>query len=61
MLFRSPLSAAAGVLAGAVLFACSDNSAPPAPSDLPALRTNASPTLTPQNSGTTNRLQAISP
>ena len=61
MQLRSPFSTAAGLLAGAVLFACSDNSTPPAPSDLPAVRASATPTLTPQNSGTTNRLQAISP
>lgn len=46
----------------AVLAGCADSSSPgPAASQPDLARTSAGPTLTPQQSGTTNRLQAISP
>jgi hypothetical protein len=48
-----------GSIAAATL-ACSDTDAPSSPADVPALKQSSAPTLTPQQSGTTNRLQAIS-
>lgn len=45
----------------ATLLACSDTDAPSSPTAAPALKQTSAPTLTPQQSGTTNRLQAISP
>jgi photosystem II stability/assembly factor-like uncharacterized protein len=47
-------------VAGATL-ACSDTDTPSAPTAVPAFAKSSAPTLTPQQSGTTNRLQAISP
>jgi photosystem II stability/assembly factor-like uncharacterized protein len=57
------LSLAAGAtgLVAALSLACSDSSSPSGSSPGPELATAAFPTLTPQNSGTTNRLQAVSP
>ncbi len=57
------LSLAASLLgsAAAALLACSDVDAPSSPTSVPALKPSAAPTLTPQQSGTTSRLQAISP
>jgi len=58
------LSLAAGMFAtvAATLLACSDTAdAPSSPTAVPALKQASAPTLTPQQSGTTNRLQAISP
>lgn len=52
------LLAAAGT---AATLACSDNADTPSAPSLDAAAAAASPTLTPQSSGTTNRLQAISP
>lgn len=56
------LSATSSMLASVVLaaIACSDAAAP-SPSTIAALKKASAPTLTPQQSGTTNRLQAISP
>jgi photosystem II stability/assembly factor-like uncharacterized protein len=56
------LSAGSTALASIVLvnLACSDAAAPTSPS-VSALKKAAAPTLIPQQSGTTNRLQAISP
>jgi photosystem II stability/assembly factor-like uncharacterized protein len=50
------------ILASIVLtaLACSDAAAPSPPS-VSGLKKGSAPTLTPQQSGTTNRLQAISP
>src|SRR5258705_12387612 len=46
----------------ATSLACSDADAPSSPTAAPALKqASTGPTLTPQQSGTTNRLQAISP
>jgi photosystem II stability/assembly factor-like uncharacterized protein len=58
--FLSIAAAAAGLATGLTL-ACSNTTDPAA--DTPSLSSAAltPPTLTPQNSGTTNRLQAISP
>src|SRR4051812_41734281 len=57
------LSLAAGAtgLVAALILACSDSSSPSSLLPAPELTTAAVPTLTPQNSGTTNRLQAVSP
>ena len=58
------LSLAAAVFGSvaATSLACSDADAPTSASVVPALKqASAGPTLTPQQSGTTNRLQAISP
>src|SRR5438445_13385061 len=61
-----PLSfplAASGLVA-AVTLSCSQTAAPPAEAihaELRAATTASAPTLTPQQSGTTNRLQAVSP
>jgi photosystem II stability/assembly factor-like uncharacterized protein len=62
MLRTVSIAALALGVAGAVTLACSDNTDPtsanPAAASVSAL---AGPTLTPQHSGTTNRLQAVSP
>lgn len=59
---RSLSLAAAMVASGAAaLLACSEADAPSSPTAAPALKQVSAPTLTPQQSGTTNRLQAISP
>jgi photosystem II stability/assembly factor-like uncharacterized protein len=57
------LSLAASVtgLAAALILACSDTSDPSEPSLVPSETATAGPTLTPQHSGTINRLQAVSP
>src|SRR5438034_460485 len=61
-----PLSfplAASGLVA-AVTLSCSQTAAPPAEAihaELQAATTASTPTLTPQQSGTTNRLRAVSP
>jgi photosystem II stability/assembly factor-like uncharacterized protein len=57
------LSTATSVLASIALvtLACSDASAPLSPAAIALKKKSATPTLTPQQSGTTNRLQAISP
>ena len=57
------LSAATSVLASIALvtLACSDAAAPSSPAAIALKKKSATPTLTPQQSGTTNRLQAISP
>ena len=61
-----PLSfplAASGLVA-AVTLSCSQTAAPPAEAihaEIQAATTASTPTLTPQQSGTTNRLQAVSP
>lgn len=55
------LRAALGAAAALGSLACLDASAPHAAPAGAALRTASTPTLTPQASGTTNRLQAISP
>src|SRR4051812_29405842 len=55
------LVAGATGLVATLILACSDTSSPSAASPGPALAAAAFPTLTPQNSGTTNRLQAVSP
>ena len=57
------LSAATSVLASIALvtLACSDAAAPSSPAAIALKNKSATPTLTPQQSGTTNRLQAISP
>jgi photosystem II stability/assembly factor-like uncharacterized protein len=56
-------SLAATGLAAAAFLACSSSDTPTAESSVPAATAaaQAGPTLTPQQSGTTNRLQAISP
>ncbi|MFL5401817.1 MAG: WD40/YVTN/BNR-like repeat-containing protein [Gemmatimonadales bacterium] len=53
-------AAVAGLATGSTL-ACSNSSGPSADSPTAAAATLAFPTLTPQSSGTTNRLQAVSP
>jgi photosystem II stability/assembly factor-like uncharacterized protein len=53
-------AAALGMIAAGNL-SCSDSSAPLSDTAKPTLQTAAAPTLTPQQSGTTNRLQAVSP
>jgi len=53
------IAAAAGGLAAAAIVACSDNSAPSPES--PSLSAALAPTITTQHSGTSNRLQAVSP
>jgi photosystem II stability/assembly factor-like uncharacterized protein len=58
------LSLAAAMFASvaATSLACSDAAdAPSSPTAVPALKQTSAPSLTPQQSGTTNRLQAISP
>jgi photosystem II stability/assembly factor-like uncharacterized protein len=55
------LAASATGLAAALILACSDTSDPSVPSSVTEASTVAGPTLTPQHSGTTNRLQAVSP
>lgn len=57
------LSAATSVLASIALvtLACSDAAAPSSPAAIALKNKSATPALTPQQSGTTNRLQAISP
>lgn len=57
------LSLAATLLGTAAVatLACSDDDAPSAPTTGPSLKHASAPTLTPQQSGTTSRLQAISP
>ena len=56
------LAAAMVVSVAATLLACSEADAPSSPTaTAPALKQVSAPTLTPQQSGTTNRLQAISP
>src|SRR5437773_7605105 len=61
-----PLSfplAASGLVA-AMTLSCSESAAPPAErmrAAVQAVTTSSTPTLTPQQSGTTNRLQAVSP
>jgi photosystem II stability/assembly factor-like uncharacterized protein len=56
-------SIAVAVLASALTLSCSESESPTAVAvNRPAfVRTNAAPTLTPQQSGTTERLQAVSP
>src|SRR5213593_94886 len=65
MLRSLPVAVAATGVVAATTLCCSDASAPrPAPASHLALAASAratAPTLTPQQSGTTNRLQAISP
>ena len=65
MLRSLPVAVAATGVVAATTLCCSDASAPrPAPASHFALAASAgatAPTLTPQQSGTTNRLQAISP
>ncbi|MEO8199669.1 MAG: hypothetical protein ABI679_04025 [Gemmatimonadota bacterium] len=53
----------AATLAATLALGCSDSSPPPtAPGALsPSIRTTSTPTLTAQSSGTTERLQAVSP
>ncbi|HET6837096.1 MAG TPA: hypothetical protein VFH24_03575 [Gemmatimonadales bacterium] len=60
---RPSLTLAAGVagLAATVTLACSTASDPSADASLPSQALAAAPTVTPQHSGTTNRLQAVSP
>ena len=55
------LAAAMVVSVAAILLACSEADAPLSPTAAAALKQISAPTLTPQQSGTTNRLQAISP
>lgn len=59
-----PRYALTGLAAGLIL-ACSDASSPtpgsPSPSNAPSANAVGDPTLTPQQSGTINRLQAVSP
>jgi photosystem II stability/assembly factor-like uncharacterized protein len=57
------LSLAATLLGTAAVatLACSNADTPSSPSGVPALKLVSAPTLTPQQSGTTSRLQAISP
>src|SRR6266542_6317633 len=60
--FSFPL-AASGLVA-AMTLGCSESAAPPAEAihaAVQAATTSTTPTLTPQQSGTTNRLQAVSP
>jgi hypothetical protein len=47
--------------AAVATLACSDDDAPSAPTAGPSFKHASAPTLTPQQSGTTSRLQAISP
>jgi photosystem II stability/assembly factor-like uncharacterized protein len=54
-------TAAAAGLAAAFILGCSETSEPTRPSSVAAAVTLGEPTLTPQESGTENRLQAISP
>jgi photosystem II stability/assembly factor-like uncharacterized protein len=54
-------SATAFGLIAAGNLSCSDTSAPLSDAARPSLQTAAAPTLTPQQSGTANRLQAVSP
>src|SRR3989442_12969889 len=65
MLRSLPVAVATTGVVAATTLCCSDASAPmPAPGSHFALAASAAPpapTLTPQQSGTTNRLQAISP
>ncbi|MEP6686841.1 MAG: hypothetical protein ABJC36_00745 [Gemmatimonadales bacterium] len=57
------LSLAASLLGSAAVatLACSDTDTPASPTTVPLLKQSSAPTLTPQQSGTTSRLQAISP
>jgi photosystem II stability/assembly factor-like uncharacterized protein len=61
MLRAFSMALVAAALAAGASAACSDTSAPAPDSALAASHAAATPTLTPQQSGTTNRLQAISP
>ena len=61
MSYPLSLAASATGLAAALVLACSDTSDPSEPSLVPSDAAAAVPTLTPQQSGTTNRLQAVSP
>ena len=61
MTLSPSFAAAIFATVAATSLACSDTDAPSSPTAAPTLKQASAPTLTPQQSGTTNRLQAISP
>ena len=61
MMRPSSIAALLAAVGAAATLACSDSTNPPSAPSIDAATSTTGPTLTPQSSGTTQRLQAISP